>query len=210
MNFSQSIIFLLKLIAERIPLIVEYTEQSKLIKGGKRLETMLGVFDGEHLLLSNHKLIPLKDVNRGCIELKPYLMFPVEMVGVDGEYEEIPMLIIYPHTSDREFGANQLVYGEVRQTRIHHFLIEGNNAVQRKTDLRKPHHVTTLGYRHLTLEMNDGQEIEVAIDGNCRHIAPGITQLYDGCNRIELIEFFDRPSEFVNIIKKAGIEVYSN
>lgn len=174
------------------------------------MEVMPGVFDGENLILRNRELVPLSEISRSRLELKPYLLFPVEVVGDDGENEEIRMGILYPHTVDRELGTNKLVYGEVRQTRIYHFLDEGSSEIQRKPDLRKPHHVTTLGYRQLIIEMKDGTEIEVAIDGNCRYLAQGVTKLHNGPNLDDLEELFDRPSEFANIIKKAGLEVYAN
>ena len=174
------------------------------------MDIIPGVFDGTNLILSNQELIPLAEINRARLELKPYLLFPVEVVGPDGEYEETRMEIIYPHTVDREFGANQLVYGERRQTRIYHYLAEDTHTVKRKPDLRHPHYVKTLGYRQLVLEKLDSNEVIVQIDGNCHHISPGVSELNSGQEVVQLVEFFDRPSEFANIIKKAGLEVYSN
>lgn len=173
------------------------------------MDVLPGVFDGIHLILQDGELVPLSEISRGRLELKPYLQFPVEVIGEDGEMEESEMEVLYPHTAETAYEKNELVYGTDRPTRIYHYLAEDTQTVVRKPDLRQPHHVKTLGYRHLVLEMKDGSEIVVDVEGNCRYRLPEVAGLDNGQEVLPLAEFYDRPSAFVDIIKKTGLEVYT-
>ena len=174
------------------------------------MEIVPGIFDGENLIVNHDERVPLSEITRGRLELRPYLLFPIETVNAAGELEECDCGILYPHTVEREYERYQLVYGEERSTRIYHLLEAEKQAIGRHTDIRHPHHVTTLGYRHLFLEMQDGSEIVVTIEGNCDHVPPQFTQLENGRTTVPLVAFFDRPSELANVIKKAGLEIYTN
>lgn len=173
------------------------------------MDVVEGIFDGDAIILKDESSVPLKDIRRARIELHPYLLFPVKLEQADGSYEEEETAILYPHTVDRELDKGALVYGEKRPTRILHYVPYEGNRIVRKPDLRHPHTVKMLGYRELIIERQDGTEVRVDFDGNCYHIPQGVTTLLNGQEEVELEEFFDRPSELANIIKKAGIEVYS-
>ncbi len=173
------------------------------------MDVVEGLFDGEALILNDGSLVPLKEIRRARIELHPYLLFPVKMEQADGSYEEDEAAILYPHTVDRELDKGALVYGEKRPTRILHYVPYEGHMIVRKPDLRHPHTVKMLGYRELIIECMDGSEIRVDFDGNCYHVPQGVTTFLNGQEEVRLKEFFDRPSELANIIKKAGIEVYS-
>lgn len=172
------------------------------------MDVVEGLFDGEGIILKDNLRIPLIDIKRARIELHPYLVFSVKLEQEDGSFEEDEAAILYPHTIDRELDKGALVYGEKRPTRICHYVPYGDHRIIRKPDLRHPHTVKMLGYRELIIEQVDGSETRVNFDGNCYHIPLGVRTFFNGQEEVPLEEFFDRPSELVNIIKKAGIEVY--
>lgn len=172
------------------------------------MEKMTGVFDGHNLLLKDGSRIPLNTVQRCRIEMLPYLQFPITIQDeVKGPIESDGR-IIYPVTAENKHDNNDLVYGSVRQTRIGHFLDREMAQVVRKPDLKNPHQVTTLGYREITLEMKTGEEVTVQFDGNAIELPDEAKVMVNRHEKIPLEPFFDRPSHFINIIKKAGIEVY--
>ncbi|WEG74126.1 hypothetical protein [Vagococcus intermedius] len=174
----------------------------------EHMEKMTGVFDGENLILRDGKMIPLSTIQRCRIEMLPYLEFPITVQDdVKGTIESEGR-IIYPVTADNKHENNDLVYGSVRQTRIGHFFNKETKAVIRKPDLKNPHQVTTLGYRKITLEMKNGEEIKVEFDGNGVELPEEATVIINRDEKIPLKPLFDRPSHFINIIKKSGIEVY--
>ncbi|MGY3748185.1 hypothetical protein ACWN8P_13080 [Vagococcus salmoninarum] len=173
------------------------------------MEIIEGLFDGQGVILKDKTHVLLKEIWRGRLELRPYLLFPVKSELADGELTDTETGILYPHTVDRELDKSQLVYGEKRPTRILHLIPFGGRKIIRKPDLRNPHSVKILGFRRLILEKLDGTEIQVDIDGNCYELPEGVDSLVNGREEQPLAPFYDRPSDLANIIKKAGIEVYS-
>lgn len=172
------------------------------------LDAIKGVFENERLVLANGKKVSLTDIWRARIELVPYLLFPVTEEIEENVFEEGDGRILYPVTTDNYLNKGQMVYGESRTTRIGHFLSQGDTTIVRKPDLKNPHKVKTLGYRKLVLEMKDKTEIEVLFDGNSIELPELVTNLKQNDETTALVPFFDRPSEFINILKKEGIEVY--
>ncbi|WP_275470715.1 hypothetical protein [Vagococcus proximus] len=172
------------------------------------LDAIKGVFENERLVLANGKKVSLTDIWRARIELIPYLLFPVTEEVEENVFEEGEGRILYPVTTDNYLNKGQMVYGESRTTRIGHFLYKGATEVVRKPDLKNPHKVKTLGYRKLVLEMKDKSEVDVVFDGNSIELPKSVTILKQSGEATALVPFFDRPSEFINILKKEGIEVY--
>lgn len=172
------------------------------------MEKMIGVFDGENLILKDSTKVPLKEIKRCRIEMLPYLQFPITIQDESKGAIESEGRIIYPVTAETKHDNNELVYGSTRQTRIGHFLDREQKQVIRKPDLKHPHQVTTFGYREVTLEMKNEKEITVQFDGNVIDLPEEATVIVNRGEKIPLVPFFDRPSHFINIIKKAGIEAY--
>ena len=173
------------------------------------MEPIKGLFDGTNVLLKDHTEIPLTEIKKVRIEIEPYLLFPVCQETVSGSFIDIDTQIIYPYTVEKNVDKHQLVYGKKRQTRIMHYIAYGSNEIRRKPDLRRSHTVQLIGYRHVTLELKNRKEITVDFDGNCIIMPEEAIQLNDGQEIKPLVEFYDRPSELINVFKKAQIEVYA-
>ncbi|MGX6978307.1 hypothetical protein ACWN8V_03405 [Vagococcus elongatus] len=172
------------------------------------MENIERVFDGEHILLSNGKKIPLKKIRQVKIVVAPYLIFQVWRQKGDC-FEQTLMKVIYPSSTEKGYDKEQLVQGEIRPTRSIHYFTEGSKQIKRKIDLKNPHKVKLTGHRNLILELLDGEEEKVSFDGDCMNRLEEITQIERDGAVVPVTDFFDRASYILEVIKKQGLPVSS-
>lgn len=166
------------------------------------------LLDGLYIKLHNDQKIELTNVKKITIKLLPYLVFHVNKYN-GSERERTPMKIVMPFTGEKKPDKQALICGEIRNTHSIHYIDTVSKSVKRKLDLLMPHKVEVTGHRHLFIEMNNGENIEVGFDGNCINLIDGIEQLQIGDHFEEPVEYFDRASEILNVAKKQHIKIMS-
>ncbi|WP_202589392.1 hypothetical protein, partial [Tetragenococcus koreensis] len=95
-----------------------------------------------------------------------------------------------------------------RSTRSVHYLKE-DGTVKRELDLKHVHKVKLLASRKLRILLHDGMQHEVLGEGNCLNKQDRMTRLVHREADVALVEFFDRPSALLNVMKKLKISVVS-
>ncbi|UQF71248.1 hypothetical protein M2901_00960 [Vagococcus lutrae] len=165
------------------------------------------VYENGQFILNDEIIIDEKDVKQVKIEMDPYLLFPVMIQTEDGE-ERTTSQIVYAHTGEIEATREGIMQGQVRSTRSVHYLKE-NGIVKRELDLKHVHKVKLLASRKLRVLLHDGTQHEVLGEGNCLNKQDSMSCLVLREEEVPLVEFFDRPSELLNVMKKLKISVVS-